>query len=239
MRRPALLVALALALALPSCVDGGAVLGPDGRLTVSEVLEPGPGCALDEAATSLVAGTLDLAFADTYEATVELRNLDGDDVLVEGVDVEVWLADDADGEPFFDFSTLAPAFVPAGGTTMAEVAVLPRSTVDTLVPLIAGSSPDALAPGWEARLSIALTVRGRTVGGRTIASPERLLPLTLCVGCLVTCPPESAGGPDDLLCESTDPPDEEPCRLGQDADLDCRHCVPYHDAATCRAMCAL
>lgn len=80
---------------------------------------------------------------------------------------------------------------------------------------------------------------GVTNGNKDVQTPEFYFPVRMCFGCTVACTPESIPEDDPLgdYCESTEPPENRPCAMGQDDWVDCRFCAPYLSPADCRVFC--
>ena len=197
-------------------------------------------------------GTLDLAFAEEYVATVLLRNVvadpdpnGSDGIRVEGANVRIWLGGTPEGEPAFAFYQPAPGYVAEGESEALPFAAVPAQAIDAIAGQRLGGPWSELS--LEERLAysdlvtIGVRMLGTTVGGSEVETPEAYLSIHLCFACLVACTQESRG--DEMtsfaFCLSVEPVEDEPERLGQDQPIDCRLCVPSYGWEVCQAWCSL
>ncbi len=96
-----------------------------------------------------------------------------------------------------------------------------------LASVIADKLPvrDAANPSPMATMLAQITVTGSTLDGSVITSGPFDYPLDMCKGCLLFFPIEAKLGEGNPNCRNeANPPDERPCRLGQDDPVDCRIC---------------
>jgi hypothetical protein len=82
---------------------------------------------------------------------------------------------------------------------------------------------EGLAAGASTRINVAVRVFGETLGGQEIESSELLFPIAVCNGCLISFP-TTAIDPTSNACNRGIPPEEKPCKPGQDEPVDCRLC---------------
>ena len=84
---------------------------------------------------------------------------------------------------------------------------------------------DAANPAPVVTLLTKTTLTGITLDGSTVTSGAFDYPVDMCKGCLLFFPIEAKLGEGNPNCRNEDnPPQERPCRLGQDDPVDCRIC---------------
>lgn len=224
------------------------------QLLVASFAAPESSCDVLSApsAPPLTRGLLDVAFAEDYSATLVLLNrvdngrADGpESVRVEGLNVQIWQGGRPEGDAFYSFYQPAPGYVSESSEVALPAVVFPAQAV---LALLAYRFPDYSSvrdvpfeeiAGYRDLVTLGVRVLGTTTSGRQVESQEAYLPVEICFGCLVDCPPESADPDTGSYCESLAAPERTPCRLGQDEVFDCRLCVPTFDASTCSELCAL
>jgi len=205
------------AIAACSCVasEGSA-------LQIANVLAPptsgGAVCAYATSETGpfLSYGTLDVAFADTYTASLLVLFYLNDSATFQSADVQIT---DASGAVLATYTTSA-----AG--TIANDAPSGIATV-TLVDQTTGDAMRAqLSAGATARLLTYVTIHGMSGQGRSLVSNRLLFPVNVCDGCLVVFPlgsdDPSKTQPNCLAAPAAG--ETPPCIVGQDQPIDCRSC---------------
>lgn len=227
----------ALVLLLAGCEQGGlVVLGNQRPLRGS--------CELSQTATGdlVPTGTFDLVLGDrsSYLLTPLVRNGLGSAVAIARAHVSIdWEVDGAlvpfilgstgtgtvyrEWDVELDACLVECPVVPASGTASFEVPVLPRAVTQFLATSMDEAVLDGRAPP-EYRLVVNAVLVG-TSGGAEVRSAPFEVEVRLCLGCLVTFPPEtdspSVAGPD--CCGAGAP--EPSCLPGQDDAVDCRDCI--------------
>lgn len=227
MKRAPLSWAVLWVSALAGC-DGSVepVVHSDESVFIKQVVKPdATACtyAAEPTADSVLRGTLDLAFARRYRAALLVGNSTSSRVGMTDAGVTL-IAEDG--------SILSSSSAYLGGFVDAKTGDEPGWGV-VLVDLIDDPSlPEALgftSPSTRSVDSFAVlaevTVGGSTSGGGRTTSTFRF-PIDVCHGCLVTFPVDAT---DPALatpnCLSVmDTPQQTPCFVGQDDDVDCRIC---------------
>jgi hypothetical protein len=234
-RRPlyALCLAAFAAVLAPGCVDNNATL------FIQQVIAPAPpDCVYepDPGGTFLGSGAIDVGLRTNYVAGLLVGNQytprgDKDNLRAETTRVRLQGAEirltDTEGNRYIpDFSVYGSGTVNPGsgeeagfGAFVAEL--IPSSVGETLLAELDGTP--------NTRTVIAnVKVFGETTGGQEIESAEFTFPITACWGCLVAFPADAVGpevGTNAPVCnQNVDKAAEAPCRLGQDARVDCRLC---------------
>ena len=164
----------------------------------------------------LSSGSLDVAFAKTYTATLGLILYRNDAATLDSADVRVT---DSGGTPVSAFSTPASGTITASGGTTTVTLVDATSAAD-ITGALAGKS------GFV-RLLTYVTIHGHAADGSALVTNELEFPIEGCSGCLVQFPL----GSDDTTkaqqpnCAAPLPASElVPCIVGQDQPIDCRTC---------------
>lgn len=199
-----------------------------------------PDCEVnaDPGAPQLLRGTLDVAFLQTYQATVLVANqltprgvkkqlrTETQGVELEGAEVTVT---DARGAVLDEFT------VPAGGfvsTNSSESAGYGIALVTLIPPGLGGRLRDGL-PGRNSSQTVIAQIRvfGTTLGGTEITSGPYTFPIDVCNGCLVDFPLEAVEDTGDgrVCAGSTEDIESSQCIRGQDASIDCRECAATLD----------
>jgi hypothetical protein len=178
-------------------------------------------------ATMLAFGRLDLEFGEPYVAALLVGNqlarqgnrdqlrtetsriaLQGSVVSVRNVAGEELTAYTTDGAGFVDPGN---GNEPGYGIMFAEL--LPPGGIPAL---------DAVTATAPTRVNVAVRVFGETLGGQEIESSELLFPISVCRGCLVSFPTTAVDA--NGFCLRGIPPEDLPCKAGQDEAVDCRLC---------------
>jgi hypothetical protein len=189
----------------------------------------------ESSVTRLLSGRLDVGLAFEYEATLlvgsqlaprgDKTNLRSETMITTITGAEVHLYTDV-GEP----DPEAPEFtVPATGV------ILPSGSADpgygvvtaTLIPADSGRGlADEITIPGESRTRVAVvSVFGTTIGGLDVESSEFTYVINVCKGCSVLFPAEAISTVDgSCFGSATDDSQVEPCRFGQDENVDCRIC---------------
>jgi hypothetical protein len=234
-------------------IAAAALCGCQGSFFIASFAGPTEACEAEgaEPGLPLTEGVLDLAFAEEYTATAVLRNLVADPdpdgaeaVRIEGANVRVWLGGRPENEGAMLYAFHAPASgqVAEGESARLPFVALPRAAVDVIRQTYPGVNWDTASEEermqFRALVTLGVELLGTTTGGRAVETPESYLPLRLCYGCLVEATVESRGDEesDFAFCESVEPVEDQPSRLGLDEPLDCRLCAPTYGAELCREM---
>jgi hypothetical protein len=192
-----------------------------------------PACSVDNSpdSASLPAGTLDIAFSQTYLANLlvgnqlvsrgspQLSRTETSNVQFRSARVRV---EDDEGHVLSEFTVPITGFVDSSQAGTASYGL-------TAVPLIDKKATDAAdATTGNRRLFSYVKILGETLGGSEVESAEFGFPVTVCNGCLITFPTEAddptIDGPD---CKNTADGNsaEQSCFPGQDGAIDCRLCA--------------
>jgi len=225
------------ALALtPSCADNNSslfVIGVIDINTTSCVAKP------DTSDAFLAAGTMDLAFTNTYTASVLVGNqltqrgsreqlrTETSRISLRGAEVKLTTLD---GRELGNYSTVGTGFVDASAGDVPSYA----SMSVNLIPPALGNT----AAVRSAKVVLAkIRVFGDSLGNASITSSELDFPINICEGCLILYPsgardstiPASA----DYLCSraatTTQTTDAPPCIQGQDAAFACTFCSAAYE----------
>ncbi len=168
---------------------------------------------------ALPLGTLDVVFADTYEALLlfgnQLRTAqDADRNRVSLNSAHVQLRDGS-GAVLETFSRSATGFADPGlaepGWGVTAVTLVPAGIVKS---------------GSTKMLTANVRLEGRTLAGHVVETPSFEYIIDVCDGCLVDYPLE-ADDPSTSAhdCIPYDPASSVPCVMGQDDRIDCRLCA--------------
>jgi hypothetical protein len=191
---------------------------------------PQCGVTAEANATRLLDGALDVGLKLEYEATLlvgnqltprgDKENLRTETQVTTIFGAEIQLLNDT-GELDTEFT------VATSGVIIPSAAEEPGFGAVNVV-LIPGTSGAALAADItdprERRTRVAkVKVFGETIGGIEVESAEYTFVITVCEGCLVDFPVEALAS-DGSCTMAGDQLPVEPCRPGQDNDLDCRLC---------------
>jgi hypothetical protein len=242
---PGRVVRRLLALALITASGGlfaAACADNESSLFVRGVKAPEDTCEVDCGAdgTYYFSGFVDAAFFPSYVPALIVGNQivprgDSDVLRTETSRVRVYEA-----EVRLTYASTNEA-VAYGDGQPAEYAVTVAGTIDpgtgsdagygcTAVPLIDGGAMDVLREvayrSGSVDVIASVILRGRTLGGQEVESPEWSYPVNVCFGCRcvnVTEAPADVccGTPDDPQCEDLDEL-AEPCP-GTTARVDCRY----------------
>jgi hypothetical protein len=221
----AVLFTLALGLGASGCADNESSLFIEGVLntTSSDCLaQP------DSSAEFISLGVLDVAFAESYVAAVQVGNqitqqgnreklrTETSRIHLEGATVTVF---DVTGG-VHPFEAIGTGFVhPASGTDPGLAAMF--------VTLVNPDSINAIAAAGEGQMVVRFRVFGTTLGGKEIESGDYDYPIFICNGCLIDFPvaANTAVAP-NYECGG-DPEDSEAvkvCYYGQDQRFPCTAC---------------
>jgi hypothetical protein len=236
MKSALLSISLSAALVATSgCVDD------DSSMYVEAVLAMNPpDCELaaDPAAAQLLRGTLDVAFLQSYQASVLVGNqltprgvkkqlrTETQGVELEGA--EVTITDSAD-------TVLDEFSVPAGGFVKPSTSESPgygMALVTLIPPRLGGQLRGQLTARGASRTVIAeIRVFGTTLGGTKITSGKFTFPIDVCLGCLVDFPLDAVEdtGSGRVCAGSTEDIETTQCIRGQDSLIDCRECAATLD----------
>lgn len=208
----------------------------ESSLFVAGVVTPkAPECLAsgDASGARLAEGILDISLRQTYEASLLVGSqlvgraspnqvrTETSRVSLRGAEVRIF---DEDGAQLKEFTVDGTGFVdPASGSTPGYGLLNA-----TLIPAELATTPR--------KVVVHVKVFGRTLGGMDITSNELFFPIRLCRKCLIQYPAEanSSGDLSNFICGSTttQASSEMPCRLGQDATVDCRQCAGYDACLT-------
>ena len=192
-----------------------------------------PGCEAraDSSADVLLSGALDVGIRLNYEATVLVGNQltprgDKENLRTETMHVtiggaEVRLFND-DGSLNSEFTVpatgvISPADGEAAGLGVVNVTLIPAATGLELAEELEGR-------GAQRTLVAEVITFGDTIGGVEVESAPFTFVIRVCEGCLVDFPPESLSGTGQCS-NGLDQAGDLPCRVGQDALVDCRTCL--------------
>ena len=213
---------------MPSCAENNSSLFVVGVLDINSttcVAKP------DTSSGFLAAGTLDLAFASSYSASVLVGNqltqrgdrtqlrTETSRISLRGAEVTLTTLD---GKALGNYSTVGTGFVDASSGDTPAYATMSVQ----IIPSALAANPAVRA----ARVILAkIRVFGDTLGNTSVTSSELDFPINICEGCLVKydvagdptettykCPPASA---------TTQTTDAEPCVRGQDLTFSCSSCA--------------
>jgi hypothetical protein len=189
--------------------------------------------------TMLAFGTLDIAFNEPYVAALLVGNQlarqgDRDKVRTETARIalrgSVVSVRNVNGQELTAFTTDGAGFVDPGSGNEPGYGIMFAELLPTSIPVVS-----AVTPGAPTRVNVAVRVFGETLGGEEIESSELLFPIAVCNGCLVSYPSDAI----DVArlprptCSRGLPPDELPCKMGQDQPVDCRLC---QELAICQTL---
>ena len=224
-----------LAIFTPSCSDNNS------SLFITNVLYPTPPqCTITADLTSpaLPSGTLDLAFTQSYEATLLVGNqltsrgskqtlrTETSRVSLRGAEVTL---NNSTGQELFKYSVNGTGFVDVSrgedsGLGLFAAEIIPASIGQQLTGLL------AIPAGGSNQVVALIRVFGSTLGNQELTSAELSFPITICTGCLIdyplaaiipTKPPTCARNSNELPVPG--------CRRGQDDFVDCRSCAGTQD----------
>jgi hypothetical protein len=224
-----------LALALFACA-------PDPLAIVHNQRPIAGSCALSTTpmGDSIREGVFDLAIGDrfSYLITPIIENHAGSPVEIQRARVELdWeiegelerLRIRCDGGGFCDEWELEVcsgrcAEIPAGGTVAHEVPALPRVATAYFRDMMDGAVAEGRTPP-EFRVVARVSLEGVDQDMNPVIGQPFEIDLRICLGCLVEFPPgtDSPAIVGEDCCGGGTPPAE--CLLGQDAPIDCRHCI--------------
>ena len=233
---------LCAAAAAVGVLVAGCVVSPS-RVFVKGVLSPPESsngrCTYEPQPTGpfLSAGVLDVAFASTYQAPLLVGNqmvpradltqgrVETSRVQLEGTVVRLT---DVNGNVVTTFTNYATGAVDPASGTQPSFGVIIATLVDQAT---AASLRQQLAPRESRRFLANVAVFGRTTGAQGVETAEYQYPLSVCLGCLVTFPPDSVD-PVRAQLENGRPNCAKAatagtttlCNYGQDSAIDCRTC---------------
>jgi hypothetical protein len=182
----------------------------------------------------LAAGTMDLAFTNTYTASVLVGNqltqrgsreqlrTETSRISLRGAEVRLTTLD---GRELGNYSTVGTGFVDASAGDVPSYASM---SVNVIPPALGNN--EAVR---NARVVLAkIRVFGDSLGNASITSSELDFPINICTGCLVRYPAEAADptvvGGADYKCSTatttTQTTAAAPCLQGQDAPFACTFC---------------
>jgi hypothetical protein len=219
-----------------SCADNNSslfVIGVIDINTTSCVAKP------DTTDAFLAAGTMDLAFTNSYTASVLVGNqltqrgsreqlrTETSRISLRGAEVKLTTLD---GRELGNYSTVGTGFVDAASGDVPSYA----SMSVNLIPSALGNS--AAVRGAKVVLA-KIRVFGDSLGNASITSSELDFPINICEGCLVLYPADAAdatvpanGG---YLCSrsttTTQNTAAPPCIQGQDQPFACTFCSGAYD----------
>jgi hypothetical protein len=199
-------------------------------------VEP-PECVAEADPSTMVlgGGSMDVALTSTYQAALLVGNqlvrrgsrdqlrTETSRIALRGAEIAL---ETSGGSAVADAFTInGTGFVDPGSGDTPGYGVM----IVTLIPPQASPTPGTVV---VARVK----VFGDTLGGTEITSNELAFPISICEGCLVSFPPESAvPNTEPYLCQSvadgsssSSSESELPCLVGQDAPVDCKLCVNSH-----------
>lgn len=230
-------VLVAAAAAAPACVHN------DKTIFIRSVQAPpdktGPGgCEYTPDPTALTrpSGRLDLAFANTYDATLlvgsqlaprastEQGRAESNRVLLQGATVRVT---DSTGNEISSFTRLGSGVLEPGAGTSPSYGLLQTTLID---PGATEYVRKTLEVNGLRRLVAFVRVFGETLGGTSVESNEYEFPVDVCFRCLVRFTPETE---DKALADTQKHPNCKgaaagtaslPCRPGQDQSFLCTTC---------------
>ncbi len=222
-------LALGVATLTPGCADN------ESQFFVQGVLVPDapPSCGVtaDQGAALRLGGVMDTLFTNTYVGALLIGNqltqrgnrdelkTETSRISIRGAEVKILTAQD---QLISEFSVPATGFVDqstgsnaAYGT--ASVTLVDPATGNTLAGQVTG--------GRTLTVVVEVRVFGDTLGGSEITSAALTYPITVCSGCLISCP--------------ADPPNSTAvCQVGIDENVDCRECVGSSNPAAAAACTA-
>lgn len=238
------------------CADNNATLFIQGVMKAKP-----PECEVkaDQSAVMLGGGMLDVAFRNTYTAALlvgnqytprgDKENLRAETTRVNLRGAEVTLTD-AEGNSVGctadpgnagacsgfsnEFSVYGSGFASASRGAEAGYGVF---FADLIPETVGASLARGLATGSTTTVIATVRVFGDTTGGQEIESGELTFPITICNGCLVNFPLEALDRTvnGDTCTLKVDGVGDEPCDMGQDEAIDCRHCA-YTHPVLCRGI---
>jgi hypothetical protein len=137
-----------------------------------------------------------------------------------------------DGSPIRSYSTVTAASVfPATGTTPSFVpATVPIIDQDALTTI--KNTGTGIGVGSLVRVETFVKFFGKSTGGTAVESNEFQFPVDICAGCLIAFPVAEDDGTDAVQpnCKNATAAASgtssipTPCRIGQDAPVDCAVC---------------
>lgn len=238
--------AVIAAMASPACVEY-----PQ-SIVVLKVVRPKPneegGCTVDAGDNGLVNGTLDVLVAQSYSASLAVRNelrsskdlakarSEAGNVYLLGATVRLTLASGEaltsdpglDGRAGNEFRTEGSGFLEPGALSSITVNLLDGAAVCQIARRVEERVNNLkVRPQDQSVQVIAFArVQAQTLGGLTIESQEFQFPINVCWGCLanvtlagnVCSAPAAAAGDDKPICNP-----------GQDASITCDKCKSISD----------
>lgn len=218
---------LLTAAATSGCADN------ESMLFVVGVMVPDGECSVtpDSGASLYAGGTMDTLFTTTYTGFLLVGNqitqrgsreetkTETSRIAIRGAEVQIFTAQQ---ELIKEYTVAATGFVdqaPNGDASYGAAAV-------TLVDGATGATlANQVAGGGSTGVVVEVRVFGDTLGGSEITSAKLTYPITVCEGCLFTCPPE-------------DPNLSPPCSIGNDQPVDCAACANPANPNFCDAALA-
>lgn len=222
-------LALGVAALTPGCADN------ESQFFVQGVLVPDapPSCAVsaDQGASLRSGGVLDTLFTNTYVGSLLIGNQltqrgDRDELKTEtsrisirGAEVKILTAQN---ELINEFSVPATGFVNQATGSNAAYGTASVTLIDPATGNVLAGQVDG---GRTLTVVVEARVYGDTLGGAEITSAALTYPITVCSGCLISCP--------------ADPPNVTAvCQPGVDDPVDCRECAGSPNAAVSAACTA-
>jgi hypothetical protein len=203
------------------CVSLLAACGSE--VTVRQIQDLAPDCSVPKgrSAPSHSQGTLDVAFAGDYVLTPLLESDGATEVT--GAIVRLYETSDPSlapesTVPVLEFFSYAEVSLDSGDLGTLSLTVIPSEYTVHRREALCGSDPSLAA---EDLVLVGVTFQDSS----DAISEELFFPVTLCCGCLVSCPPEAdlASEPAFDCCSDAEV-EEEACAPGQDVPVDCRLC---------------
>jgi hypothetical protein len=221
------------------CVLAAALVvgcGDEEALVILHHTETSPAqCSLEETreGRALTRGVMDVTLTNTFDFVPLVENSGDQRVQVKGATVSF-------ETPPLSFPLPQGLFVPAPLTLQpGERFVIPLPALPVDVGNIVRQAPEFFSGidfnrGSIVTVLVKVTMEGINEDGDEVRSQEFALPLDICVGCLISHPPEALG-PDPegtrTRCLQQGRVPAPPCRLGQDGEVDCRLCLLLSDGA--------
>ncbi|MCA9640097.1 MAG: hypothetical protein H6718_08430 [Polyangiaceae bacterium] len=218
---------LCAAAATSGCADN------ESQLFIVGVAIPDGECLVtpDEGTAIYLGGVMDVAFTNTYTGTLLVGNqvtqrgsreetkTETSRIAIRGAEVQIFTPQQ---QLINEYTVAATGFAnqaPNGDAAygVASVTLIDGATGSTLAGQVAG--------GGTTGVVVEVRVFGDTLGGSEITSAKLTYPITVCEGCLFTCPPE-------------DPNLPIPCSIGNDQPVDCGACANPLDPNFCDAALA-
>jgi hypothetical protein len=213
----------------------------ESSLYVRHVLAGDETCVFtaDPEAAFIGGGVLDVAFRSEYHAALLVGNQlvqrgEPEKLRTETSRITLYAADVSIYYPSGDvvaradssaasFSIPVSGFVDPGDGSEPGYGIAPVTLIDAQTALDLGGT--IVSSGLVQDVVAGVIVRGRTLGGNELETPEFQFPIAVCFGCLLDFPSEADDPTTAAVdCDVPGQPAAS-CRLGQDRRVDCRDCL--------------